>query len=175
MSALRSALLLERGVLHRLLDGTSRTAIPLTFDDVTIHVCICICIRLKSPATICMGGATPGMGSISGQYNGMIAPLQRMTIKGVVWYQGESNANQWELYTCRFKVMIEQWRRQWYAGTEGATDREFPVGFVQIGPIIGIYTGPGAGSSQTFATRMGQTAGYAEETLPSVRICSRGH
>ena len=66
------------------------------------------------------------------QYNGMIKPLQKTVIKGVVFYQGESNKGQDAMYTCRFDSMMTQWRRQWHAGTQGNTELEFPFGVAQI-------------------------------------------
>ncbi len=60
-------------------------------------------------------------------YNGMIAPLTGLGIRGVIWYQGESNAGQGRagLYGRIFSTMIEDWRRQWGVG-------DFPFLFVQI-------------------------------------------
>jgi len=66
---------------------------------------------------------------------------------------GESNAGQDAMYTCRFNAMMAQWRRQWYSGTRGATQPNFPFGVVQIGPD----TSSGA---EDFAIRQGQTADY---------------
>jgi sialate O-acetylesterase len=46
-------------------------------------------------------------------YNAMIAPIIRFPIKGVIWYQGESNT--WEAYRYRtfFADMIRDWRTKW--------------------------------------------------------------
>lgn len=51
-------------------------------------------------------------------YNAMIHPLQPYAVRGVIWYQGESNANTLAdalTYRTQFPAMIEQWRRQWQA------------------------------------------------------------
>nr|BAC26026.1 unnamed protein product [Mus musculus] len=65
-------------------------------------------------------------------WNAMIHPLQNMTLKGVVWYQGESNADyNRDLYTCMFPELIEDWRQTFHYGSQGQTDRFFPFGFVQ--------------------------------------------
>ncbi|NQU75128.1 MAG: sialate O-acetylesterase [Planctomycetes bacterium] len=61
----------------------------------------------------------------SGLYNKMIAPLQRYAIKGVIWYQGESNAGRPEQYATLFPALITAWRRQWGKG-------DFPFLFVQL-------------------------------------------
>lgn len=60
-------------------------------------------------------------------YNGMIAPLTPMPIRGVIWYQGESNSRleRAPLYGRIFRTLIEDWRRQWGIG-------DFPFLFVQI-------------------------------------------
>jgi sialate O-acetylesterase len=60
-------------------------------------------------------------------YNGMIAPATPYTIKGVIWYQGETNSapERAPLYNKLFSTMITDWRRQWGEG-------EFPFLFVQI-------------------------------------------
>jgi len=61
-------------------------------------------------------------------YNGMIAPLTRLPIRGVLWYQGESNSiieRHPELYHRLFRALIEDWRRQWAEG-------DFPFLFTQI-------------------------------------------
>ena len=60
-------------------------------------------------------------------YNGMIAPLTPLPIRGVIWYQGESNSavERAPLYHRIFRTLIEDWRHQWAEG-------DFPFLFVQI-------------------------------------------
>ncbi|XP_031200147.1 sialate O-acetylesterase isoform X2 [Mastomys coucha] len=66
-------------------------------------------------------------------WNAMIHPLQNMSLKGVVWYQGESNANyNRDLYACMFPELIADWRQTFHSGSQGQTDRFFPFGFVQL-------------------------------------------
>lgn len=60
-------------------------------------------------------------------WNGMIRPLVPFTLKGVIWYQGESNNIRAEDYTAVFSNMIHSWRKEWQQG-------EFPFYFVQIAP-----------------------------------------
>ncbi len=62
----------------------------------------------------------PGM-----MYNAMIAPLTNFAIKGVIWYQGESNAGRHEEYRKLFSEMITSWRSAWDIG-------DFPFLFVQL-------------------------------------------
>ncbi len=61
-------------------------------------------------------------------YNGMIHPLLNMTIKGVIWYQGESNATRAYQYRKLFPAMITDWRNNWQQG-------DFPFYYVQIAPF----------------------------------------
>lgn len=60
-------------------------------------------------------------------WNGMIAPLTPMPIRGVIWYQGETNSAvaRAPLYKRVFGTMIEDWRHEWGIG-------DFPFLFVQI-------------------------------------------
>jgi sialate O-acetylesterase len=58
-------------------------------------------------------------------WNGMIHPLTHLPIKGVIWYQGESNAPYAEQYAKLFPAMIRDWRAQWGIG-------DFPFYFVQL-------------------------------------------
>jgi sialate O-acetylesterase len=63
-------------------------------------------------------------------YNGMIAPVVPYGMKGVIWYQGESNAGQSKQYQTLFPAMIADWRTKWKLG-------DFPFLFVQIAPFKG--------------------------------------
>lgn len=58
-------------------------------------------------------------------YNAMIRPLIPFTIRGVIWYQGESNASRAYQYRNLFPNLIENWRKDWDQG-------DFPFLFVQI-------------------------------------------
>ncbi|CAI8361254.1 MAG: Uncharacterised protein [Opitutia bacterium UBA7350] len=65
----------------------------------------------------------------TGLFNGMIHPIIPYGIKGVIWYQGESNSGIPEAlsYNQRFSAMIDSWRAEWGLGN-------FPFLFVQIAP-----------------------------------------
>jgi sialate O-acetylesterase len=60
-----------------------------------------------------------------GLFNAMISPLLRFPIKGVIWYQGESNTARADSYQAIFSTLIEDWRKHWGQGN-------FPFLYVQL-------------------------------------------
>lgn len=58
-------------------------------------------------------------------YNGVLHPTIGYGIKGVIWYQGESNAGRAYQYRDLFPMMIEHWRDEWGQGN-------FPFYYVQL-------------------------------------------
>jgi sialate O-acetylesterase len=62
-----------------------------------------------------------------GLFNGMIAPETAYSIKGVIWYQGESNSDVAiaSMYQRVFSTLIADWRAKWHEGN-------FPFLFVQL-------------------------------------------
>jgi len=60
-------------------------------------------------------------------YNAMINPLIPYTLKGAIWYQGESNVGREAQYKRLFPAMITDWREKWQS--------DFPFYFVQIAPF----------------------------------------
>ena len=52
-------------------------------------------------------------GTPASLFNGMIAPLTPLPIKGVVWYQGESNTDTNNLYQNLLPALVRDWRRHW--------------------------------------------------------------
>jgi sialate O-acetylesterase len=73
------------------------------------------------------GGDQPNRPSVL--YNAMIHPLLPLRIRGVIWYQGESNTANADLYDRLFPALIKSWRAAWKQGT-------FPFYFVQIAPYL---------------------------------------
>ena len=69
----------------------------------------------------------PGSWGPTDLFNGMVAPAIDFTIKGVIWYQGEtdSSAGRAPLYERTFPAMITDWRSRWGEGN-------FPFLFVQL-------------------------------------------
>ncbi|RYY36289.1 MAG: sialate O-acetylesterase [Sphingobacteriaceae bacterium] len=60
-------------------------------------------------------------------YNKMIYPFQHLSIKGFIWYQGESNNIDSTLYTRLCTAMLQGWRKDFNQG-------ELPFYFVQMTP-----------------------------------------
>ena len=58
-------------------------------------------------------------------FNGMIRPLLPYSIRGVIWYQGETNTPRAYQYRTAFPLLITDWRQQWQQG-------EFPFYFCQL-------------------------------------------
>lgn len=63
-------------------------------------------------------------------YNAMVSPLLNHTIKGAIWYQGESNGGEPVSYECLLPSLVRHWRAGWAAGSN--TDPLFPFGVVQL-------------------------------------------
>ncbi|MDB5268901.1 MAG: sialate O-acetylesterase [Hymenobacter sp.] len=63
-------------------------------------------------------------------YNGMIRGLEPYTLRGVIWYQGESNAERAYQYRTLFPALIASWRQDWQ-------QPNLPFYFVQIAPHKG--------------------------------------
>jgi sialate O-acetylesterase len=61
-------------------------------------------------------------------YNAMIHPLASFSIKGAIWYQGESNVKRADEYQKLFPAMIKNWRKLF--------GMEFPFYFVQLPNFI---------------------------------------
>ena len=65
-------------------------------------------------------------------YNGMIHPIIPYGIKGIIWYQGETNTEQggpeFENFRMLFPLMVDDWRKRW--------GYEVPFYFAQIAPYF---------------------------------------
>ena len=85
----------------------------------------------QSPEAWLHGNARPG-----NIFNGVLNPTLGYGIKGVIWYQGESNASRaWE-YGQLFPYLIEQWRAEWKQG-------DFPFYWVQLADYLPEKPEPG--------------------------------
>lgn len=61
-------------------------------------------------------------------YNGMIHPIKGYGIRGIIWYQGESNYERPDAYELLFPRMVAKFREQW-------GDEQLPFYFTQIAPF----------------------------------------
>ncbi len=69
---------------------------------------------------------------ISRDYDAMIQPLAPFALRGVLWYQGESQIiayNDGAHYAEKFKVLVDSWRRVW-------GQPELPFYSVQLAPFL---------------------------------------
>ena len=62
-------------------------------------------------------------------YNGMIAPILKLRIKGAIWYQGEANVSNYSDYPALLAAMVNNWRKEFKQG-------DFPFYYVQIAPYF---------------------------------------
>ena len=60
-------------------------------------------------------------------YNGMLHPLIGITMRGVIWYQGEDNVPRYKTYANMLTTMVRGWRAEWGQG-------DFPFYYCQIAP-----------------------------------------
>lgn len=61
-------------------------------------------------------------------FNAMVHPIAGYGIRGVLWYQGETNRKQYNQYPRYFKSMHEEWIKMWNLG-------DFPIYFCQLAPF----------------------------------------
>jgi sialate O-acetylesterase len=80
------------------------------------------------------GNARPG-----NIFAGVVHPTLGYGLKGVIWYQGESNAGRAKEYADLFPFMIEQWRKEWNQG-------DFPFYWVQLADFMAEKPEPGESS-----------------------------
>ncbi|HEY1053189.1 MAG TPA: sialate O-acetylesterase [Prosthecobacter sp.] len=97
--------------------------------------------KARKPAPPAPGGRPP-QNMMTGQkrpgnlYAGVLHPTIGYGIKGVVWYQGESNSSQAKEYRELFPFMIQHWRNEWKQG-------DFPFYWVQLADFKAYQTEPG--------------------------------
>lgn len=94
-------------------------------------------------------------------YNGMVAPWDGFPAKGVIWYQGEANNAQPELYGKLFPVMAREWRRTF-------RNDSLPIYYVQIAP----YTAGNANGTNWAALREVQV--QIQDSVPHTGMVTTG-
>ena len=80
-----------------------------------------------------------GNGGLSGIYNGRVAPLIPSAIKGALWYQGEANGGDDDIYYHKMRALIGGWRQAWAQG-------DFPFYYVQLANWLQPDNEPAGGS-----------------------------
>jgi sialate O-acetylesterase len=88
-----------------------------------------------------------------GFYNALLAPLSKLRLEGVIWYQGESNSGNPEEYSRSFPALIRDWRKTFDQGN-------LPFLFVQLASFMPASAQPG--ESLWAATREAQRSALAE-------------
>jgi sialate O-acetylesterase len=83
----------------------------------------------------------PGPGGVTQHtptalFNGLVHPILQYSIKGVIWYQGESNAGKAAEYYTLYPTMIADWRTRW--------GYDFPFLAAQLAPYRGTQGSAGA-------------------------------
>lgn len=73
-------------------------------------------------------------------YNAMLLPVSHYTVRGFLWYQGESNVGKHDTYPERLGKMVEVWRNHF-----GGTPEQLPFFFVEIAPWGGYGDSESAG------------------------------
>ena len=104
----------------------------------------------------CSGFGPGNINSPHSMYDTRLHPLIPYGIRGVIWYQGESNAHEAGLYRRLLPLMITDWRRVWGQG-------EFP--FIQVQLANYREPEPDPGESDWAALRSAQTSALR---LPNV-------
>ncbi|WP_457322622.1 sialate O-acetylesterase [Roseateles sp. P5_E11] len=80
--------------------------------------------RARVEKLVAAGGPVANSAPALG-HNGLIAPLQGLSVRGVLWYQGEENSGRAAAYADGFKRLIQDWRGQF-------ADPDLPFFFVQL-------------------------------------------
>ena len=95
-------------------------------------------------------------------YNGVLKPTIGYGIRGVIWYQGESNAGKAYQYRDLFPLMIKSWRDEWGQG-------DFSFYWVQLADFL-------PESSRAQRERVGRAPrGADHDDEPSAKDGRGGH
>lgn len=102
------------------------------------------CARCAVDALVgCPGGGSSAYfpTNATSVYNTMIAPLHRITVFGILWWQGENSGpgcsqqrtnTTLATYYCLWQALIADWRARW--AEQSSSGAELPFGFVQLEP-----------------------------------------
>jgi len=118
---IQSILNIPVGIIHTSWGGSS---IEAWMDSLSLSTVL----KVTIPEKVNTGNAN---GIHTALYKSMLHPFIGYGIKGVIWYQGESNRLKAKEYQSLFPLLINSWRNQWQQGN-------FPFYFVQIAPHSGL-------------------------------------
>ena len=83
-------------------------------------------------------------------YNAMLHPVAGYTVRGFLWYQGESNVNQYKDYAVRLSNMVGLWRSLWISRSITSRSPPSPMA-AATAPICAKRSGRHGNSSPTAA------------------------
>lgn len=111
------------------------------------------------PPTLPVNHATP-----CALFNGNINPLIAFPIRGVLWYQGESNLGEGMAYTQKMEALIKSWRAAWGQG-------DFPFFYVQLAPYRTKLFGPGNVERVELMPEMWESQAAVMRRVPGTGMC----
>jgi len=97
-----------------------------------------------------------------GLYNAMLFPIINYALKGIVWYQGEANAERASEYKSVLSTLIGEWRKLWGQG-------ELPFLFVQLPDFMEPKNEPSDGEWATLRDQQLKTL-FVPNTAMAVTI-----
>jgi sialate O-acetylesterase len=97
-------------------------------------------------------------------FNGMIAPLTPAAIRGVIWYQGESNRANAEKYESLLTSLITDWRERFTLVND-----KFPFGIVMLAGYFAVAKTP---TQESGWTRVREAQVAAARKIPDVGVIS---
>lgn len=113
-----------------------------------------ILMKFPSPLPGARNQNRPG-----GLYHSMLSKITGYTCRGVLWYQGESDAHHADIYAKLFSAMIACWRNDW--------EEDLPFLFVQLAPF-----GLSFGLSGDIYPVLRQQQDYVSKTVPNTWMAS---
>ena len=100
-------------------------------------------------------------------FENMVIEIAGYTVRGVIWYQGESDEHHANIYARLFRTMIENWREAWIG--KNAAQARLPFLFVQLAPY-GVWL---VNTSENYPELRRQQQAVAD-TLPDTYMAAIG-
>ena len=101
------------------------------------------------------GGAETNPNAYTALYNGMIAPLTPLAVRGVIWYQGEANVGRSAQYRTLLPALIDDWRSRF-------TGRDIGFHIVSLANFLQIAEKP----SESAWAELREAQALTTRTLP---------